>query len=173
MGRMMPEKRVLDFCKAVDLAKTYTSNEFRVVIVGNGYHLAEVREWADDKPYVQVTGSVANEAVTSLIDSASALVMTSHGFDNQPMVIAESIIAGRGVVSVDPDLLLDIDPDAGVYPADASPEGLAQQLAELIDHPEILQSTSDAASISAPVFSAAAGLKRLESAYATALQHNQ
>ena len=170
MGRMMPEKRVLDLCKGVDLVHEYTTKPFHVVIVGNGYHLDDVTEWAADKPFVTLAGSVANNAVDDYIDHSSALVMTSHGFDNQPMVIAESIVGGRGIISVDPDLLLDIDPDAGAYPIDSSPEGLAQQLAELIDHPETLQEMSDAAARCAPTFSADAGRRRIEAAYEEALR---
>lgn len=165
MGRMMPEKRVLDFCKAIDLVHEYTAQPFRVTLVGDGYHLEDVTDWAANKPFVTLAGSVTNAAVHDYIDQSSALVMTSHGFDNQPMVIAESIVGGRGIVSVDPDLLLDIDPKAGVYPSDASPEGLAEQLAELIEHPETLQAMSEAAASCAPVFSAAEGLRRIEAVY--------
>lgn len=164
-GRMMPEKRVLDFCKAIDLVPEYTTRPFRIILVGDGYHLDDVAAWAADKPFVTLAGSVSNAAVHDYIDASSALVMTSYGFDNQPMVIAESIVGGRGVVSVDPDLLLDIDPDAGVYPADASPEGLAERLAYLIDHPEKLQRMSDAAVACAPTFSEAAGYARLIDVY--------
>lgn len=168
-GRMMPEKRVLDFCKAINLIPGYTAKPFQVIIIGNGYHLDDVTEWAADKPFVTLAGSVANDAVHGYVDRSSALVMTSHGFDNQPMVIAESIVGGRGIVSVDPDLLLDIDPEAGVYPSDSSPEGLAQQLADLIDHPEKLQVMSDAAASCAPIFSAGKGYDRLFNVYQLAL----
>lgn len=174
MGRMMPEKRVLDFCKAVDLITNYTARPFRITIIGNGYHLDDVSAWAMDKPFVQLMGSIPNDAVHSCINHSSALVMTSYGFDNQPMVIAESIVGGRGVVSVDPDLLLDIDPEAGAYPSDASPEGLAEQLAYLIDHPDELQRMSDAAVRCAHIFSAKEGCSRIERAYKDALHlHNE
>lgn len=169
MGRMMPEKRVLDFCNALDLLPSFTNKPYRVIIVGNGHHLDSVTKWAADKSFVTIAGSVANEDVHTYIDQSSALVMTSHGFDNQPMVIAESIVGGRGIISVDPDLLLDIDPDAGVYPSDSSPEGLAEQLAYLIDHPEKLQRMSDAAARCAPIFSADEGRRRIENAYEQAL----
>lgn len=165
MGRMMPEKRVLDFCRAIDLLSEYTTQPFDVIIIGNGYHLDEVTAWAADKPFVTITGSIANEAVHTYIDRSSALVMTSYGFDNQPMVIAETIVGGRGVVSVDPDLLLDIDPEAGMYPSNASPEGLAQQLADLVDHPEKLQKMSEAAMHCAHIFSSDEGRNRLVAAY--------
>lgn len=170
MGRMMPEKRVLDLCKAIDLIPDYTTKPFRVIIVGNGYHLDDVRAWAKHKPFVSLAGSVSNNEVGGYIDQSSALIMTSHGFDNQPMVIAESIVGGRGIVSVDPDLLLDIDPDAGAYPIDSSAEGLAQQLADLIDHPDILRLMSDAAVRCAPTFSADEGRQRIEAAYEKALR---
>jgi glycosyltransferase involved in cell wall biosynthesis len=169
MGRMMPEKRVLDFCRALELVASDTTKPFRATIIGNGYHLDDVRAWAEDKPYVTVIGSVPNNAVHEYIDHSSALVMTSYGFDNQPMVIAESVVAGRGIVSTDPDLLLDIDPEAGAYPADASPEGLAQVLTDLIERPSRLVSMAVAAQRSAPIFSEQKGCERLIAAYKAAL----
>jgi glycosyltransferase involved in cell wall biosynthesis len=170
MGRMMPEKRILDFCTAIDLVPRHTSRPFQVIIVGNGHHLDTVKAWANDKTFVTVTGSVTHEETDKYIDASSALVMTSQGFDNQPMVIAESIVAGRGVVSVDPDLLLDIDPEAGLYPADSSPEGLAQLLADLVDSPDMLQGMSVAAIRCADIFSAAAGYERLLGVYEEAIR---
>ncbi len=169
MGRMMPEKRVMDFCHAIDLMSRSTDQPFCVTIIGNGYHFEDVSRWAKDKPFVTLLGSVPNEEVHDYIDRSSALVMTSQGFDNQPMVIAETIVAGRGVVSVDPELLLDVDPGAGMYPIDSSPEGLAQRLIYRVEHPEKLQHMSDAAHNSAHVFSDRAGRERLIAAYHTAL----
>jgi len=165
MGRMMPEKRILDFCAAIDLVPRFTTRPFRIIIVGNGHHLDAVTSWAADKAYIILAGSVAHEETDRYIDASSALVMTSQGFDNQPMVIAESIVAGRGVVSVDPDLLLDIDPEAGIYPVDSSPEGLAEQLADLINNPDRLTHMSAAAIRCATTFSATAGYARLLAAY--------
>jgi|GEM_PF-1757339 len=172
MGRMMPEKRVLDFCKAIDLLPSYTNKPFRAIIIGNGYHQDDVTAWAANKSNVTLVGSIANDAVHHYIDQSSALVMTSHGFDNQPMVIAESIVGGRGVVSIDPELLLDIDPKAGVYPPDSSPEGLAQELADLIDSPTKLQSMSDAAAGCASIFSTDEGCKRLVGVYDAAVRYS-
>jgi glycosyltransferase involved in cell wall biosynthesis len=171
MGRMMPEKRVLDFCKALDLVHDYTDKSFRAIIIGNGYHFENVKSWAEGRSDVTLAGSVANTAVHDYIDHSSALVMTSHGFDNQPMVIAESIVGGRGVVSIDPELLLDIDPKAGVYPPDSSPEGLAQELADLIESPAKLQSMSDAAAGCASIFNTDEGQKRLVGVYHMAIKN--
>lgn len=173
MGRMMPEKRVLDFLAAIDLIPHYTAGDFHTTIVGNGYHEEEVARWARGKAHVEVTGSVDNSRVHDYIDQSSVLVMTSLGFDNQPMVIAESIVGGRGVVSIDPDLLLDIDPEAGVYPADTSPEGLAERLAYLIDHPSHVLHMSQAARRSAPTFSENQGYKRLLEAYRSAIEYHR
>ena len=173
MGRMMPEKRVLDFCKAIDHVSDYTDKPFRATIIGNGYNQDDVSAWAINKPHVTIVGSVANTAVHRYIDQSSALVMTSHGFDNQPVVIAESIVGGRGVVSIDPELLLDIDPKAGVYPPDSSPEGLAQELADLIESPTKLQSMSDAAAGCASVFNTDEGRRRLVGVYEMAIANRE
>ena len=170
MGRMMPEKRILDFCAAIDLMPRYTSRPFRVIVVGNGHHLDAVKIWAADKEFVTVTGSVTHAETDKYIDASSALVMTSQGFDNQPMVIAESIVAGRGIISVDPDLLLDIDPEAGVYPVDSSPEGLAEQLAGLVENPRRIMQMSASATHCASTFSAGAGYARLMAAYKEAIR---
>ncbi|OYX39239.1 hypothetical protein B7Z00_00750 [Candidatus Saccharibacteria bacterium 32-50-10] len=97
--------------------------------------------------------------------------MTSQGFDNQPMVITETIVGGRGFVSMDNDLVQDVAPGVGVFPGGTTPDDLARCLAELIDKPHLLQQMSDTAAAIAPHYNAAQGLERQLNAYQQALQH--
>ena len=169
MGRMMPEKRVLDFCEAIQLVGDYTSKPFRAVIIGDGSDLDEASALLKDTPEVTIVGSVPNDQINSYIDDASALVMTSQGFDNQPMVITETIVGGRGFVSMDNDLVNDVMHGVGITPDGTTPDDLARCLAELIDKPELLQRMSDTAALAAPHYNAAQGLERQLSAYQQAL----
>ena len=171
MGRMMPEKRVLDFCYAIRLIGKYTSLPFRAVVVGDGSDLDEASELLRDIHQATITGSIPNEQINSYIDNASALVMTSQGFDNQPMVITETIVGGRGFISMDSDLVEDVSANVGVFPGGTTPDDLARSLAELIEQPHLLQRMSDAAAVIAPYYNAAQGLERQLNAYQQALQH--
>lgn len=171
MGRMMPEKRVLDFCHAIQLISKYTDGAFHAVIVGDGSDLEKASELLRETPQATLAGSIPNEHINSYIDNASALVMTSQGFDNQPMVITETIVGGRGFVSMDNDLVQDVAPGVGVFPGGTTPDDLARCLAELIDKPHLLQQMSDTAAAIAPHYNAAQGLERQLNAYQQALQH--
>ncbi|UJP09912.1 glycosyltransferase [Microbacterium sp. KUDC0406] len=72
-------------------------------------------------PGVTFHGSVPGERVAELMDSADAVLITSLGFDNQPMVALEAFSHERPVIVSDPVLagefgeaaLLTPTPDAG------------------------------------------------------------
>lgn len=55
-------------------------------------------------PGVSLHGTVPGERVGELIDAADAVLITSLGFDNQPMVALEAFAHGRPIVVSDPVL---------------------------------------------------------------------
>jgi glycosyltransferase involved in cell wall biosynthesis len=96
--------------------------------------------------------------------------MTSADFDNQPMVIAESILHGRGVVLVDTNLQEGLSDGAGVWTKDASAQSLADELVALIRHPEKIQSMSQQAAKNRTLFMAKYAVKEQEAIYNEAIQ---
>ena len=95
------------------------------------------------------------------------VVLTSYGFDNQPMTIAESVSRYRGVLFCDPKLREGLG-DSGFLSATPDVHGLAAALVELVTTPGLLQELSEGARKDAVTFSAATYVERVTAAYAQA-----
>ncbi len=78
--------------------------EFEVDFVGDGAQLAELRSLTAAHPQIRVHGSLDHADVVELMDASSLVALTSYGFDNQPMTIAEASSRYRGVLYCDPNL---------------------------------------------------------------------
>ncbi|MFC5932142.1 glycosyltransferase [Cryobacterium melibiosiphilum] len=101
-------------------------------------------------------GRISSAGVTQLLDSAHAAVITSNGFDNQPMIAIEAFKAGRPVIVSDPTLATEFG-IAAIAASDTTAEGLARTIIRL---------AGDRDRLRAP----AAGANRF-SAQASAQQH--
>lgn len=102
-ARCEPEKRLLEFLDAVALAQHQLGQQRLLVTVagdGSTLKLAQARELED----VTFLGRVSHERMPKLLAEHHLLVITSDGFDNQPMTVVEAIAAGRGVLVCDPAL---------------------------------------------------------------------
>ena len=92
------------------------------------------------------------------------VALTSHGFDNQPMTIAESVSRYRGVLFCDPKLREGLG-DAGYLSATPDAAGLSAALVELVTTPGLLQKLSIGARADAVTFSAATYVERILAVY--------
>ena len=79
-----------------------------------------------------------NTQISDVYAAASAVVMTSYHFDNQPMVVAEAIAHGRGVVLLDERLTELVDGGAARYTSQPTAASLGRSMIELSEHPEQL-----------------------------------
>ena len=165
VARCEPEKRPLVFAEAVIEALGRAS--FEVDFVGDGSQLADLRALLADQPGVRVHGNLDHEAVLDLIDSSAMVVLTSIGFDNQPMTIAESVSRFRGVLFCDPKLREGLG-ESGFLSATPDAHGLANALVELVTTPGLLQRLSKGARADAATFSAATYVERITPVYAQA-----
>jgi glycosyltransferase involved in cell wall biosynthesis len=146
-------KRPLVFAEAAIQALARTNGGFSVDFVGDGSELAALRRMAAGNPDIRVHGALPHERVLDLMDRAAAVVLTSLGFDNQPMTIAEAVSRERGVLYCDPKLseglgqagFLSETPDAG---------GLANALVTLASEPSRLVELSRGAARDHAMFSA-------------------
>jgi glycosyltransferase involved in cell wall biosynthesis len=81
-------------------------------------------------PGVTVHGRVPTAAVTALLRGAHAAVITSHGFDNQPMIAMEAFAEGRAAIVSDPVLAAEFD-GAALLADGTDAEGLAETILRL------------------------------------------
>lgn len=165
VARCEPEKRPLVFAEAVIEALGRTS--FEVDFVGDGSQLGDLRALVGTVPGVRVHGNLGHEAVLDLIDGSSMVALTSNGFDNQPMTIAESVSRYRGVLFCDPKLREGLG-ESGFLSATPDAHGLAEALVELVSTPGLLQRLSAGARLDAATFSAATYVERITAVYAQA-----
>ena len=97
VGRFAPEKRLDVAIDAVRLARRRGAHVELTVAGG------EPPRGVND-PFIHFRGVVPHERVVDLLDDAHATLLTSCGFDNQPMVILESAARGRPTLVCDPVL---------------------------------------------------------------------
>jgi len=168
IARCEPEKRPLAFADAAILALERTGRGFDVDIVGQGGELAEVRRRTAAHPEIRVHGSLPRDAVIELIDASSVVVLTSVGFDNQPMTIAEATSRHRGVIFCDPQLKEGLD-HAGLLTRDETPNGIAATLVDLVTHPHRFTQLSLGARTDSETFSAPVYVERISRVYRDAL----
>lgn len=129
VGRCVPEKRLLTFVRAVRLAqRRLPEDALRVAIAGDGLLLPLAKRLAG--PGTVFLGRLDRQGVRRLLDASHLTALTSHGFDNQPMTVVESIRAGRGVLHTDPRLREGLD-RAGLLTASPDADGIADLLVEL------------------------------------------
>ena len=165
VARCEPEKRPLVFAEAALAALERA--DFEVDFVGDGSQLDELRKLTDGAPGIRVHGNLGHDEVLQLIDDSSVVVLTSNGFDNQPMTIAESVSRYRGVLFCDPKLREGLG-NSGYLSADPSAAALADAIVTLSTQPGALQALSRGALEDAVIFSAATYVERVMAAYALA-----
>lgn len=158
IGRFSPEKRLEVALAGVDLAK------HRLTEAGLDASLLELhiaggapREGNDHVWH----GTLTAQEVSSLLTESHALLMTSLGFDNQPMVILEAFAHARPVVLSDPVLGKEFG-EAAVLTPSPDAEGLASSLVQLVLDKTSLSASAKAASAAAKGATAAVHAKRLE-----------
>jgi glycosyltransferase involved in cell wall biosynthesis len=141
IGRFSPEKRLEVALDALALAKKQlveTGLDSKLI----EFHVAggPAREGNDHHWH----GTLSAEGVSDLLTSSHALVMTSLGFDNQPMVILEAFAHARPVILTDPVLGKEFG-DAAVLTATPDAQGLANSLVALVKAKDQLERKAKAA----------------------------
>ena len=169
VARCEPEKRPLVFAEAVLDALARNDNGFSVDFVGSGSELDAVRALTASHPNFVVHGSLDHNTVIELMDAAALVALTSNGFDNQPMTIAEAVSRYRGVLFCDAKLRAGLG-DSGHLSATPDAAGLADAIVELVTSTGALQALSAGAQRDAATFSAAGYVDSMLGVYRQAAQ---
>lgn len=166
VARCEPEKRPLVFAEAV-LAALGRGARFETDFVGDGAQLGALKELTAAEPSIRVHGSMDHPGVVELMDAASLVVLSSYGFDNQPMTIAEAASRYRGVLYCDPNLKEGLT-HSGHLTNGPDADAMAHAIVELVADPARLVELSRGAVEDSATFSAAAFVERIERVYAEA-----
>ena len=161
VGRCVAEKRLLPFVRAVRLAqRRLPVDRLRVAVAGDGLLLPAARALGARVPGLTFLGRLDREGVRRLLGASHLGALTSHGFDNQPMTVVESIRAGRGVLHTDPRLTEGLD-RAGVLTASPDAEAIADLLVELALDPARVTRAAAGARSAATMFAPETHVARL------------
>ncbi|WIY83538.1 glycosyltransferase family 4 protein [Propionimicrobium sp. PCR01-08-3] len=105
IGRFTPEKRVVAFVEAALKALDAVGpDNLRVDMVGTGPQFCQVARMVDERPGIHLAGALPNHLIPARLRRNHVTVLSSIGWDNQPMTVAESVTALRGVIWCDPAL---------------------------------------------------------------------
>ena len=167
VGRCEAEKRPLVFAEAALDALARTGNGFDVDFVGDGAELGALRRLVGGHPAIRVHGGLDHDAVIDLMDASAAVALTSDGFDNQPMTIAEASSRYRGIIYCDPKLREGLA-HSGHLTSGPDATAIADALVELVTAPAALLELSAGARTDSATFSGSAYVERILAAYATA-----
>ncbi|NEM90323.1 glycosyltransferase family 4 protein [Galbitalea soli] len=167
VARCEPEKRPLVFVEAALEARERSGGAFEVDFVGDGALLAQARRLVHGQPWFRFHGVLDHPAVIDLMDASALVVLTSFGFDNQPMTIAEAISRRRGVLYCDPQLGEGLA-HAGHLSATPDAHGLADAIVELVGDPGALRRLSSGAVDDAATFAPRVYVDHITAAYAAA-----
>jgi len=167
VARCEPIKRPLVFAHAAIEALARTGNAFTVDFVGEGADLAELKSLAAAYPNLRVQGVLSHDDVLELMDNSSAVVLSSLGFDNQPMTIAEAVSRQRGVLYCDPELSEGLL-NSGFLAESPDVAGLTKAIVTLVSDPTLLPGLSAGATVDRSAFAPATYVKHVVEVYSDA-----
>ncbi|HSE29779.1 MAG TPA: glycosyltransferase [Candidatus Saccharimonadales bacterium] len=150
-SRIEPEKRILEFIEAVLIANKLTKIPFFVDIIGEGALLEKAKLLAEGAKNIKFHGRLTQDQTVTIMDKDSLVVISSSGYDNQPMIIAEALSRDRGVLYCDPNLN-DSLKKAGYLSGD-QPKQLARAIKELVEDPSKIKALAEAAKVNKDQFS--------------------
>ncbi|SFJ71588.1 glycosyltransferase family 4 protein [Amycolatopsis regifaucium] len=133
VGLLVPRKGILDLLAALG-ALGVLPRDARLTVVGDGPQRAEAELAAQAPPLRgRVTFLGFRPDVTALVADADALVLPST-MEQQPLVVAEAMAAGKPVIATDTGGVADMLGSAGLVPP-GDVRALATRLRELFADP--------------------------------------
>lgn len=168
VGRLVPEKRLLEWIDAVvRTAAAVSPGSFEVEIVGEGPLGASAEQRVGIAP-VRFLGRLPREAVQERMRAAHLVALTSYGFDNQPVTIVEALEARRGIFYVDPALTEGTEL-SGIRASGPDVRAMSQLLTALVRDPRPVVEASARAGEAAREFDPVLHVARIIDAYTAPL----
>jgi glycosyltransferase involved in cell wall biosynthesis len=143
-GRLSSEKRILAAVDAVARVPNCTLD-----IYGDGHLEASVRKKVDSAGLsrrVRLHGRVDREQCLSAMQSSSALLFTSYGFDTEGLVLLEAVAMSLPTIYCDAALSETVPEGGGLLATDPSPAALAAAIATLAEDRGKLRKMTDVVS---------------------------
>nr|WP_269449950.1 glycosyltransferase family 4 protein [Auraticoccus cholistanensis] len=136
IGRLVPEKRPLEFLRAgLRAVAELGPGRLELLLVGDGEERGAAQALVRDVPDVRLLGRRPHAEVLQLLASSHLCALTSLGWDNQPMTVVEAVSSLRGVLYCDPRLREGLT-SAGVLAPGADEASLAATMVALARSPE-------------------------------------
>jgi glycosyltransferase involved in cell wall biosynthesis len=132
-GRLSPEKRPIEAILAASQVEGC-----RLDMYGEGPWAAKVETFVRTRGLtdrVRLRGRVSQDDILTAMQDHDALLYCSYGFDNQPMVLLEAVVAGLPIVYCDPDLAECVPPGGALRADGPGVDPLARTLRRLRDDP--------------------------------------
>lgn len=132
-GRMSPEKRPVEFAKALSKIE----GNFKATIYGDGQLLSEVKAAIAANPRnverVSYVGRVSHHEMLAAIAEADILAQTSAGFETQGMTVYEAGVLGTPPLLCDSAIATDLPDGTYWLTRDDSVEALVETLQTAVD----------------------------------------
>lgn len=144
VGRFAPEKRLEVAVEGTLKALAARGENSMQLRIAGGDPNKRMRRKTAKFPAIMWLGRITPAEVDVLLDDSHALLLTSYGFDNQPMSALEAFNRSRPVILVDPALETEFEGSA-LLTKNPDSEGIANTLITLIDDQSPLVTASRAA----------------------------
>ncbi|WP_438353572.1 glycosyltransferase family 4 protein [Microbacterium sp. CJ88] len=168
IGRLTPEKRILEFVDAVTGAQEVLGpGALHAEVIGDGPQREAVEaavSAAGGAAGIELLGRVPRERVRERMRAAHLVALTSFGFDNQPVTVVEALNEARAVLYVDPNLQEGLAV-GGVLTESEGVDGIRDALVMLARDLDLVVARSAEAQRAASQFSPQRHVALLEQAY--------
>lgn len=164
MGRFSEEKRILPFLRsALAAMQQVGSSRLQIDVLGDGPQFRKAVRAVSGQKGIRLHGRISSEDIPSWLANCHVTALSSIGWDNQPMTVAESIMALRGVIWTDHNLTEGLT-RAGI-PAFGEDEVLTHRLVELARDPAAVVTASQSAREVRPMFGAMNFIESISAVY--------
>jgi glycosyltransferase involved in cell wall biosynthesis len=139
LGRLVTTKGVATLLEAVQIVRR-ANKVFAVLVVGDGPERRALEESTNASQLagiVRFTGRLSASELDAALGSISVVVVPSLGGEVFGLVVAENMLRGVPVVASDLGAFVEVLGDAGLTFETGNAAALAEQLARLLDDPDL------------------------------------
>ena len=133
VGRLIPEKGYPDMIQAINQVQKQTNKEFKLVIVGSGPLLGQLREIVNEQNLENIVSFLEQRNDVSTILAASDIYISTSHFEGQSIAVMEAMAAGLPIIATEVgDNQYVIPKDCGILVPAGQPKKFAEQILRLM-----------------------------------------